>query len=85
MPGQPGVTRDAALALRGGCADASGTEEHSWIGAAEEVVSKHGGVDAALFRLVQPSSEEKEKYGNVKIVLSIRSGIYRRVDAIWMR
>jgi hypothetical protein len=37
----------------------SATEEHSWIGAAEEGISKHGGVDAALFRLVQPSTKRK--------------------------
>jgi hypothetical protein len=32
--------------------DASAIDEHSWIGASDEVVSKHGGVDAALFRRV---------------------------------
>jgi len=40
------------LARRGGSGHASATEEHSSIGVAEEVVYKHGGVDAALFRRV---------------------------------
>ena len=35
---------NAELARRGGCARASAREEHASIGAAEEVVSKHGGV-----------------------------------------
>jgi hypothetical protein len=39
------------LARRGGSGHASATEEHSSIGEVE-VVSKHGGVDAALFRRV---------------------------------
>ena len=40
------------LARRGGSGHASGPEDHFWIGAAVEVVSKHGGVDAALLRRV---------------------------------
>ena len=39
------------LARRGGSGHASATE-HSSIGEVDEVVSKHGGVDAALFRHV---------------------------------
>ena len=50
---------NAELALRGGSGHASATEEHSWIGAAKEVLSKHGRVDAALFRRVQPSTKRK--------------------------
>jgi hypothetical protein len=51
-PGLPDFRGNAEQALRGGSGDASATDEHSWIGAADEVVSKHGGVDAALFRRV---------------------------------
>jgi hypothetical protein len=40
------------LARRGGSGHASATEEHSSIGEVDEVVSKQGGVDAALFRRV---------------------------------
>ena len=40
------------LARRGGSGHASATEERSLIGEVDEVVSKHGGVDAALFRRV---------------------------------
>ncbi len=42
---QAGVKRvlggNAELALRGGSGHASATEDHFWIDAAEEVVSKH--------------------------------------------
>jgi hypothetical protein len=46
------VLGDVDPALRGGSNHAFATEEHSWIGAAEEGLSKHGGVDAALLRRV---------------------------------
>ncbi|MGH6936820.1 MAG: hypothetical protein ACRED2_11695, partial [Methylocella sp.] len=36
-PVQPGFRENAELALRGGSGDASVTEEHSWIGTADEV------------------------------------------------
>jgi hypothetical protein len=53
---QAGVKRvlggNAELARSGGSGHASGPEEHSSIGAANEGLSKHGRVDAALFRRV---------------------------------
>ncbi len=57
--GQTGLGGNAELALRGGSGQAFGHEKHSWIGAANEGLSKHGGVDAALLRRVQPSTKRK--------------------------
>ncbi len=84
-PGQPGFGGNAELALRGGSGHASATEDHFW-----DWRGRRGGIQTLRSRCGTPPTsltkyEEKEYYGNAKIVLSIRSGIDRRVDAIWMR
>src|ERR1700730_16821169 len=80
-----GFRGNGEVALRGGSGHASAIEEHSWIGRPKrgypntEEWKRHSSDES------KPSTKRKKNYGNAKIVLSIRSGIDRRGDDIWMR